>query len=156
MERPAHVYVSYIATTPEKLWQALTHEEFTRQYWPGARLVSDWKPGSPVLCLGGEGAVAWQGEVLEADQPRRLSYTFHMQVSEDHRADTPSRVTFEIEPAGDVVKLTLTQDRFLPGSVTWETTRYGWPAIISSLKSLLETGRALPFAGFNFRPSRAN
>ena len=82
-----------------------------------------------------------------------LSYTFHMQISDQHRRDRPSRVTFELQPIGALVKLTLTHDDFESEKATFETTRHGWPAIMSSLKSLLETGNPLPFEGLGFGPS---
>lgn len=152
-EGPAHVYTTYIAATPERVWEALTGPQFTKEYWGGLHIDSDWSPGSPVRLVREDGGgVAWQGEVLAAEPERLLSYTFHMLISEKHRQDSPSRVTFEIEPVGPVVKLTVTHDRFEPGSATYESTRYGWPAILSSLKSLLETGHPLPFTGLGFGP----
>jgi uncharacterized protein YndB with AHSA1/START domain len=154
--RPDHVYVSYIATTSDKLWQALTDGEFTRLYWGGGRVTSDWAIGSAVQWVREDGAIGWQGEVLVVERPRLLSYTFHMQLNEVHRAEAPSRLTFEIEDVGFAMKLTVTQDQFGPDSAAWETTRYGWPAIISSLKSLLETGQPLPFTRLGFGPSGTN
>ena len=153
MDRPKLVYVSYIATTPEKLWNALTEGKFTRRYWGGRRIRSDWQIGSPVRHVREDGGIDWQGELLKSERPRLLSYTFHMQISDQHRTDRPSRVTFELEPMGPVVKLTLTHDDFDLEKVTFETTRHGWPAIMSSLKSLLETASPLPFAGLGFGPS---
>ena len=149
-EGPAHVYTTYILATPERVWEGLTDPQFTKEYWGGLRIDSDWQPGSTVSHLREDGGPALQGEVLAAEPGRLLSYTFHLLISEKHRQDSPSRVTFEIEPMGPVVKLTVTHDRFEPGSATYETTRYGWPAILSSLKSLLETGRPLPFTGLGF------
>ena len=153
MSRPPFVYVTYIKTTPEKLWQALTDGEFTRRYWGGRRIQSDWNVGSPVRHVRDDGGIDWQGEVLQAERPRLLSYTFGMQISEQHRGERPSRVTFELEALGSVVKLTLSHDDFEPISATFETTRHGWPAIMSSLKSLLETDSPLPFQGLGFGPS---
>jgi uncharacterized protein YndB with AHSA1/START domain len=153
MDKPKFVYVSYIATTPEKLWQALTRGEFTRQYWGGRRIQSDWQVGSVVKHLGEDGGIDWEGKVLVSEPPRLLSYTFHMQISDEHRAERPSRVTFELQPLGSVVKLVLTHDDFEAAKTTSETARHGWPAILSSLKSLLETGNPLPFAGLGFGPS---
>ena len=153
MDKPKFVYVTYIATTPEKLWQALTDGEFTRKYWGGRRIQSDWKVGSPVKHVRQDGGIDWQGEVLKTERPRVLSYTFHMQISDQHRRDRPSRVTFELQPIGALVKLTLTHDDFESEKATFETTRHGWPAIMSSLKSLLETGSPLPFEGLGFGPS---
>jgi uncharacterized protein YndB with AHSA1/START domain len=154
MSEAQHVYVTYIHATPERVWQALTDGDFTSRYWFGRRITSDWQVGSPVKHVREDGGADWQGEVLEATPPVRLSYTFHMQISEAHAAETPSRLSFDIEPMGEVVKLTLTHGDFPAGSVTFETTRYGWPALMSSLKSLLETGAPLPFARLGFGPSR--
>jgi uncharacterized protein YndB with AHSA1/START domain len=153
MDKPAFLYVTYIATTPEKLWEALTDGDFTRRYWGGRRIESDWKVGSPVRHVREDGGLDWQGEVLRSEWPRLLSYTFHMQISEAHRGDRPSRLTFELKPIGSVVKLTLTHEDFDSGSATFETTRHGWPAIMSSLKSLLESGSPLPFQGLGFGPT---
>ncbi|HEX5369115.1 MAG TPA: SRPBCC family protein [Dehalococcoidia bacterium] len=153
MSRPESVYVTYIHATPERVWQGLTDPDFTEQYWGGCRIESDWRAGSRVETLGPNGVAAWAGEVLAADPPRLLSYTFDMLISEEHRAEAPSRVTFVLEQMGEVVRLTLTHDRLEAGA-TYESTRYGWAALMSSLKSLLETGRALPFARLGFGPSR--
>lgn len=153
MDKAKFVYVTFIATTPEKLWKALTDGEFTRRYWGGRRIQSDWKVGSPVKHVREDGGIDWRGEVLQSDRPRLLSYTFHMEISEQHRGERPSRVTFELQPAGSVVKLILMQDDFDSDSATFETTRHGWPAIMSSLKSFLETGSPLPFQGLGFGPS---
>jgi uncharacterized protein YndB with AHSA1/START domain len=153
MDKAKFVYVSYIATTPEKLWRALTSGEFTRQYWGGRRIQSDWQIGSAVKHVREDGGIDWDGQVLVAEPPRRLSYTFHMQISEEHRAERPSRVTFELEPLGSVVKLVLTHEELEQAKATSGTTQHGWPAILSSLKSLLETGKPLPFSGLGFGPS---
>lgn len=156
IDKPRFVYVTYVATTPEKLWQALTDGEFTRRYWGGRRIVSDWQVGSPVKHLREDGCIDWQGNVLQSERPRLLSYTFHMLISEQHRDERPSRVTFELQPINSMVKLTLTHDDFESEKVTLETTRHGWPAILSSLKSLLETDSPLPFQGLGFGPTTKN
>jgi uncharacterized protein YndB with AHSA1/START domain len=150
------VYVTYIHATPERVWQALTDGDFTRRYWGGRRITSDWQPGSPVAHVREDGGSDWQGDVIEAQPPFRLSYTFHMSISTAHHDEAPSRVTFDLEPMGDVVMLTLTHREFSPDSATYETTRQGWPAILSSLKSLLETGEPLPFTRLGFGPSQSH
>jgi len=150
-DKPVFVYVTYIDSTPEKVWQALTDGDFTRQYWGGLRISSDWQEGSPVQCLAPNGSAGWLGQVLRCDPPRLLSYTFQMQVNETYRADPPSRVTYEVEETRGMVKLTLTHEHAAP-SPTHENTRNGWPAIMSSLKSLLERGRPLPFTRLGFGP----
>ena len=147
MRKPEFIYVSYIETTPEKLWEALTNSEFTKRYWWDTSVVSDWKVGSPfALVLNGQTTDV--GEILEAERPRRLSYTFHHILNEAARNERPSRVTFVIEPHGKLVKLTLTHEGFAEGSRFLEGISKGWPAILSSLKSILETGQPLdiPYA----------
>jgi len=141
------VYVTYIATTPEKLWQALTDGAFTRQYWFGTTVESDWGHGSRVIFRAG-GEVHDTGAVLECVPYRRLSYSWQVEFHEVFRREKPSRVTFELEPtAGAEVKLTVTHDEFEPGSKVHAAVRNGWPLILSSLKSLLETGHASTLTG---------
>jgi len=142
MKRPEFVYVTYIETTPEKLWDALTSSEFTRRYWFDTEVRSDWKPGSPFALVMG-GTATDVGEILEADRPRRLSYTFKHVLDEGMRKEPPSKVVFTIEPHGEIVKLTLTHEGFVEGGKLLEGISKGWPAILSSLKSLLECGTAL-------------
>ena len=142
MRKPEFVYVTYIETTPEKLWEALTSSEFTKRYWWNTEVKSDWKVGSP-FALVMDGTTTDVGEVLEFDRPRRLSYTFHHVLSEAAKKERPSRVTFVLEPYGKLTKLTLTHEDFDAGSVILDGISKGWPAILSSLKSLLESGTAL-------------
>jgi len=142
VSKPEFIYVTYIETTPEKLWEALTSSEFSRRYWFGTEVKSDWKVGSP-FALVMSGTTTDVGEVLEVDRPRRLSYTFHHVLSEAARKERPTKVVFTIEPHGKIVKLTLTHEDFEDGSVILDGISKGWPAILSSLKSLLESGTAL-------------
>jgi len=142
MSKPEFVYVTYIETTPEKLWEALTSSEFSKRYWFGTELRSDWKVGSP-LALVMDGTTTDTGEILEADRPRRLSYSFRHELNDEMRNEQPSRVVFDLEPHGKFVKLTLTHDGFAEGSKMLDGVSKGWPAIMSSLKSLLESGSAL-------------
>jgi uncharacterized protein YndB with AHSA1/START domain/DNA-binding transcriptional ArsR family regulator len=153
------VYTTYINTTPERLWQALTDPAFTRRYW-GLRMESDWATGSAftvVLDPGGVTIADPEQVVLEADPYRRLSYTWHTFTpqwaenygfSEEQRAawagERRSKVTFEIQPLGQMVKLTVLHDGFEPGSSVLHGVTQGWPAILASLKTLLETGEPLP------------
>jgi uncharacterized protein YndB with AHSA1/START domain len=142
MPKPEFIYISYIETTPEKLWEALTSSEFTRLYWWDTSVVSDWTVGSPFsLVLNGKTTDI--GEILDADRPRRLSYTFRHILNEAARKERPSRVTFVLEQYGKLVKLTLTHEDFAANSVVIDGISKGWPAIMSSLKSLLESGSAL-------------
>ncbi|OAH09807.1 ArsR/SmtB family transcription factor [Streptomyces jeddahensis] len=151
------VYTTYINTTPERLWQALTDPAFTRRYW-GVAFETDWAPGSAMVWeQGGEKTADPAQVVLESEPGRRLSYTWHTftpewakaaGVSDDVlarvSAERRSKVTFEIEPLGQMVRLTVVHDGFDPGSTVLDMIRGGWPALLSSLKTLLETGEALP------------
>ncbi|MEU4689053.1 metalloregulator ArsR/SmtB family transcription factor [Actinoplanes sp. NPDC023714] len=153
----AFVYTTYIRTTPDRLWKALTDPAFTARYW-GVRFGTDWQPGSTMSWTERGRTVADAEQVvLESEPGRRLSYTWHTftrdwadaaGVAEEVRArladERRSRVTFDLEPAGETVKLTVTHDRFEPDSTLRTMISEGWPALISSLKSLLETGEALP------------
>jgi uncharacterized protein YndB with AHSA1/START domain/DNA-binding transcriptional ArsR family regulator len=151
------VYTTYINTTPERLWQALTDPAFTRRYW-GVAFETDWNTGSAMVWEEGGNRTADPAQVvLESEPFRRLSYTWHTftpewaksaGVSDDVlariSAERRSKVTFEIEPLGQMVKLTVVHDGFDPGSTVLDMIRGGWPALLSSLKTLLETGEALP------------
>jgi uncharacterized protein YndB with AHSA1/START domain len=142
-EKPSFSYVTYIGAAPDRVWQALTDGALTRQYWYGRRVESDWKVGSTVTfwydAADGE-AVSDRGIVLESKPPRHLSYTFHVEFVDEVKDEHPSRVTFDLEPIGEETRLTLTHDEFEPKSQVLEGCRTGWPVILSSLKSLAETG----------------
>ena len=150
MPKPEFVYVTYIKTTPEKLWDALTSSEFSKRYWFDTELRSDWKVGSS-FALVMNGTTTDVGEILEANRPRRLSYTFRHVLDDDLRAEPATKVVFTLEPHGDLVKLTLTHEGFADGSKLLDGISRGWPAILSNLKSLLESGQALtiPLAALN-------
>jgi uncharacterized protein YndB with AHSA1/START domain len=142
MSKPEFVYTTYIETTPDKLWAALTSSEFSRQYWFGTELRTDWTIGSP-FALVMNGTPTDVGEILEFDPPRRLSYTFRHVLKDELRNERPTKVVFKLEPHGKLVKLTLTHEGFADASKLLDGISKGWPAILSSLKSLLETGTAL-------------
>jgi len=146
MARARFVYVTYIRTTPEKLWQALTRPEFTEQYWFGSRLESDWRSGSSWRLEFPDGRVADAGEVLEVDPPRRVVLRWRNEFRPELKADGYTRCTFEIEPEGEVVRLTVTHEADRPHKLM-EAVSQGWPRVLSSLKSLLETGGGLPRTG---------
>jgi uncharacterized protein YndB with AHSA1/START domain len=142
--RSTYVYVSYIRTTPEKLWQALTDPEFTRQYWFGMRAESEWKPGSPwKLVASSDGAVWDAGEILEAVAPRRLVIRWVHQMTPELKAEGDSICTMELEPGNGQVKLTITHTVEREGSRLVEAVSGGWPQVISNLKSLLEIGQSV-------------
>ena len=142
MSKPEFVYITYIGTTPEKLWEALTSSEFTRRYWFNTELRSDWKVGS-AIALVMDGQTTDVGEILEADRPRRLSYTFKHVSDEELKQEPASKVVFALAPHGKDVKLTLTHEGFVEGGKMLDGISKGWPAILASLKSLLESGTAL-------------
>lgn len=141
MSKPKFVYVTYIASTPEKVFQALTDATISKQFWFGFHVSSDWTVGSP-FALKRNDVTMDSGVVLACEPPHRLSYTWHPEY-ESMRHERPSRVVFEIEPLNGQVKVTVTHDDFDEGSKVFESISGGWPMVLSSLKSLLETGTAL-------------
>ena len=154
MKKPDYVYVSYIASTPEKVWQALVDPEVTEKYWqdPGSGCsrvnVSDWRPGShwEHRRTDQTGTVDVVGKVVESDPPRRLVFTW-ARPSELDDETKHSRVSFDIEPYVDgLVRLTVTHDELEHDQKMFDSVSGGWPKVLSNLKSLLETGRALPRA----------
>jgi uncharacterized protein YndB with AHSA1/START domain len=142
MSRPVFVYVTYIASTPEKIFEALTDTDATAKFWFGNAATSDWKVGSPVEFYR-EGKLILKGKVLESDPPRRLSYTFQSMHEPFNGAEPPSRVVFDLEKQRDQVKLTVTHDDFAPDSKVFGSISNGWPLVLSSLKSYLEANRVL-------------
>jgi len=149
MSNQKFLYVSYIRTTPEKLWEALTSSDFTRQYWMGTDVESDWKVGSAVKLLR-HGNVIVSGKVLAAEKPKVLSYSWNHLKDEETRAEKLSRVTFlleRFEPNPAVVKLTVTHDEFPENSKVFPGINEGWPMVLGSLKTLLESGNAIRFEG---------
>jgi len=156
-EKRSFVYVTYIRTTPEKLWQALTEPAFTARYW-SLTFETDWKPGSPMTWKTRGLAIAHPEQiVLESEPYRRLSYTwqthspewaqaldFTEEASSRLASEPRSKVTFELEALGDQVKLTVIHDDLVPGGLTGSMISNGWPRVLANLKTLLETGEPLP------------
>src|SRR5712672_1698699 len=142
--KPAIVYTIYIASTPEKVWQALTSAEFSRKYFFGNAVEVDLRVGGAYIVRTPDGALHISGEVMECDPPRKLTFTFNVNWPELIETLGPTLVSYKIEQAGDAVKLTMVQshDRPLSDDIL-SGGRQGWPAILSSLKSVLETGNAL-------------
>ncbi len=138
------VYEVYIHATPERIWEAITSAELTRQYYYGTEARSDWQPGSRLEYLYPDGRLAAEGTVLEADPPRRVTMTFHAVWDEEVAADPPVRMTWEIQPAGEMSRLTVITDDLIPGSATARSFEGGVVYIVSGLKTLLETGEPLP------------
>jgi uncharacterized protein YndB with AHSA1/START domain len=143
MNAPMHVYEIYIRATPERIWQALTDSELVKQYYFGSVIESDFKPGSPIVYRQGEGGrVDIEGEVIEAEPPRRLVHTFAGRWDADVN-DPPTRVAWEITPMGESCRLSVTHDGFTEENATFAQTKGGWPMILSGLKTLVETGSKL-------------
>jgi uncharacterized protein YndB with AHSA1/START domain len=141
VDRPSYVYVTYIESSPERVWEALTDPELTSQYW-GHSNVSDWQVGShwEHLRVDGSDIADVIGTVLESEPPRRLSMTFD---GAGHTpSEGPSKVTFDIEPYHEIVRLTVTHEN-LADDDALEAISAGWPAVCANLKSLLETGHVL-------------
>jgi uncharacterized protein YndB with AHSA1/START domain len=141
---PKTVYVSYIASTAEKIWQALTSPEFTEKYFFGRTIELEPRVGGTFILRMPDRRVDVQGRVIRYEPPHKLAVTWRVEWNEDMRKLPECLVTFEIAPAGEAMRLTVTE------SYTWDVPeailaggRMGWPAILSSLKSLLETGKAL-------------
>lgn len=135
------VYVTYIRTTPEKLWSALTSAEFTKQYWFGTHQETDWKAGSTWKLVFADGRVADAGKIVEIDPPRRLVLKWRNEFMPDVKAEGDSQCTMELEPVNGAVKLTITHAMDRPGTKFITAVSGGWPKVLSNLKSLLETGQ---------------
>jgi DNA-binding transcriptional ArsR family regulator/uncharacterized protein YndB with AHSA1/START domain len=167
MENRQFVYTTYISATPELVWKGLTDPAFTSRYW-GIDLVTDWKVGSPIVWEHHGVTIADPEQVvLEADPFRRLAYTWHsftpelakvIGMDEERRvkvaAEARSHATFDIEPMGEISKLTVVHEFFEDDTITATMVSQGWPRVLSELKTLLETGEALtgePFVRRNRR-----
>src|SRR5580658_1567676 len=143
MEKSKFVYVTYIRTTPEKLWQALTQPEFTRRHWCATWQESAWKPGASWRIMLLHGQVADSGEILEIEPQRRLVLKWRNEFKPELRDEGYSRLTYELEKLGESVKLTIIHEIDKPDSKLIQAVSGGWPHILASLKSLLETGESL-------------
>ncbi|MEZ5428520.1 MAG: SRPBCC family protein [Pyrinomonadaceae bacterium] len=137
MKNDKFVYVTYINTTPEKLWEALTNTDFMKLYWFGSSFETDWKIGSSIKETMQNGKPGFEGEILKFDPPRLLSYSFFVKDEEK------TKVTFEISKQGEAVKLTTIHEGYERGTKEYESTGEGWAVILSGIKSLLETGKPL-------------
>ena len=156
MEKPTFVYATYIRTTPEKLWEALTSGDFSEKYWFGFRIELEQKAGGSVRILPPKGMEKHgdhAGKVLVCEPGRKLVYTWNQADKPEvaSRRDGLSRVTYELTPMGSQVRLRLVHENLLPEDMekdpnTFRGINNGWPAVISSLKSLLETGEAIAFS----------
>jgi uncharacterized protein YndB with AHSA1/START domain len=137
--KPKLEYQAYIRTTPQKLWQAITDPDQTRQYFYGLAVESDWKPGSSIKHLLPDGKSQIEGKVLAVDPGKKIIHTF----ATTGEPDAPTRVTWQLEPMGSVTLLTLTHDDFDGETKTYQSVARGWNPVVSGLKTLLETGQPL-------------
>jgi uncharacterized protein YndB with AHSA1/START domain len=143
MAKSQFVYVIFIRTTSEKLWQALTNPEFTRQYFCGTSHESEWKVGAAWKIMIPDGRIADSGEVLEIEPNKRLVLKWRNEFNPEIREEGYSRMTYDLEQQGDTVKLTVTHVMDKDDSKFIKAVSQGWPQILSSLKSLLETGESM-------------
>ena len=141
MARSTFVYVTYIRTTPQKLWSALTEDtEAMKLYWFGNHCVSEWKTGSPWKLVTSDGTVMDSGEIVEADPPRRLVIRWRHQHKPELAAEGDSVCTMELEQTAGAVKLAITHTVEREASKLIAAVSGGWPKVLANLKSLLETG----------------
>jgi uncharacterized protein YndB with AHSA1/START domain len=143
MQKPKFVYVAYIRTTPEKLWRGLIEPEFTRQYWFATTQDCAWTAGASWKLMIPDGRVGDSGQILEIEPERRLVLTWRKEFMPELHAEGDSRLTYELEKQGESVKLTVIHEIDQPESKLIEAVSGGWPLILASLKSLLETGESL-------------
>lgn len=143
MSQPQILIRTYIASTPDKVWHALTTPDITEKYWYGTRVESDWRIGSKVIYRR-QGAITDEHVLLQAEPYKVLRHTFRPTLGEIFRKEAPSKVCFEITDLGPLVRLTLTHDDFAENSAVYRACSESWPMLLSSLKTFLETGRPLP------------
>jgi uncharacterized protein YndB with AHSA1/START domain len=143
MAESQFVYVIYIRTTPEKLWQTLLSPELQRQFWAETWQESEWKVGASWKIMLPDGRVADTGEILEFEPYKRIVLTWRNEFKPELKSEGFSRMTYELDQHGDTVKLTVTHQMDKPGTKFIQAVSQGWPPILSSLKSLLETGESL-------------
>jgi uncharacterized protein YndB with AHSA1/START domain len=139
-------YVIYIRATPEQVWDGLVNPAITPKYWMGVVHDTSWKPGSPWKLKLADGRVADEGSVAEFDAPRKLKLNWQHQLDPVMKAEGVSRWEILLDPLGDLTKLTVTHAMDVPESKLIAAVSTGWPMILSSLKSLLETGKPLEMA----------
>jgi uncharacterized protein YndB with AHSA1/START domain len=142
MSKPKFVYVTFIRATPEKVREAITRADLTEKYWFGYRVSAEGKPGDHMTAMSPAGQKAHDDPILESDPPRRLVYGWKP-LYKDVPNERASRVTFELKSIKGQTRLTVTHDDFDEGSRIFEMISSGWPAVLSSLKSFLETGQGL-------------
>ncbi len=146
MTKPEYVYVVVIAKPPEEVWKGLTIPEFTKQYWHKTEVRSDFTVGSSIEFMTEDGHVGCEGEILSADYPAELAFTWQFPRNPETAKEPHSRVTFRLEPIAAGTKLTVLHDQFPADSKMYELVQPGWPLVICGLKTLLESGTAVDFS----------
>ena len=146
MSKPEFVYMTVIAAPPEEVWKGLTTAEFTSQYWHRTRVRSDYRPGGKIQFLNPDDSVGVAGEIIQADPPEKLVYTWQFTGPDSiAKNDPPSRVSFSLERINLGTRLTVVHDQLVEGTQTASMITHGWPHVIAGLKTLLETGEAVDF-----------
>ncbi|MEP6754931.1 MAG: SRPBCC family protein [Chthonomonadales bacterium] len=143
MSKSSFVYVTYIRTTPAKLWQALTDPEMNKKYWLGAHQESDWEVGSPWKIVLADGRIADEGEVIEIEPEKKLVLKWTNLFKPEMTAEGETRMECTMEQMGETMKLTILHEMNRPNSIVIGAVGSGWPMILAGLKSLLETGESL-------------
>lgn len=142
MDKPVHVYKTYVRATAEEVWNAIVDPEMTSRYFYGTLVESDWEVGSPMNYYYPDGRQASEGQILSIDAPKRLEFTFHALWDEELKAEGPAREVWAVSEMGDMVELKV--EIYEIGEKTLEDFKNGLPYILSGLKTLLETGESLP------------
>ena len=142
-DQSSFVYVTFIRTTAERLWSALTSPEFMKEYWLGNHIKTEWKPGARWELLFPDGRVADTGEILEFDPPKRLVLKWRNEFRPELKAEGYAQCVIELEPISDAVKLTIAHTMDRAESKFIDAVSGGWPRILSNLKSLMETGQVV-------------
>jgi uncharacterized protein YndB with AHSA1/START domain len=145
MSNSEFVYMTVIAAPPERVWEGLTTAEFTEQYWHATRVRSDFTAGATIEFLNPDDSVGVAGEIVTAERPKELSYTWRFLRNPDAADDPASLVTFRLEAIRVGTRLTVIHDRLADGSATATMVAFGWPHVIAGLKTLLETGKPVDF-----------
>jgi uncharacterized protein YndB with AHSA1/START domain len=140
MTNSRFVYVTYIRTTPERLWSAITSPDFMKQYWSGNHFETDWKIGSAWQLVSSDGRIFDTGEIVEVDPPKRLVLKWRNELRPELKSEGYARCTIDLEPMAGAVKLTIHHEMDRAESKLIGAVSDGWPRILSNLKSLLETG----------------
>jgi uncharacterized protein YndB with AHSA1/START domain len=142
-DKSSFVYVTFIRTTPEELWSALTTSDFMRKYWFGVAFETDWQVGSSWKMIYPDGRVTDSGEIIELVRPRRIVLKWKHELRPELASEGYARCVIELEPQNGVVKLTISHSMERADSKLIDAVSSGWPRILSNLKSLLETGQII-------------